>query len=71
MSESSKFTASDLKDALRQLTAPVIDSVESKINEQINERIDTALNEKIEQRLALLERAVADLDRAVRALEQR
>lgn len=71
MTESSKFTASDLKDALRQLTAPVIDTVESKINEQINERIDSALNEKIEQRLALLERAVADLDRAVRALEQR
>lgn len=71
MSESSKFTTSDLKDALRQLTAPVIDSVESKISEHINERIDSALNEKIEQRLALLERAVADLDRAVRALEQR
>ena len=71
MSESSKFSASDLKDALRQLTSPVIDSVESKINDHITERIDSLLNEKIEQRLALIERAVADLDRAVRTLEER
>lgn len=71
MSESSKFSASDLKDALRQLTSPVIDSVESKINDHITERIDSLLNERIEQRLALIERAVADLDRAVRTLEER
>jgi hypothetical protein len=71
MSESPKFTAADIKEALRQITAPVIDSVETKLNEQISDRVTSVLNETIEQRLVLLERAVADLDRAVRALEER
>jgi hypothetical protein len=71
MSESPKFSAADIKDAIRQITAPVIDSVETKLNEQIAERVTAVLNDTIEQRLALLERAVADLDRAVRALEER
>jgi type III secretory pathway component EscV len=71
MSESPKFSAADIKDAIRQITAPVFDSVENKLNEQIAERVTAVLNDTVEQRLALLERAVADLDRAVRALEER
>ncbi|MBU6233520.1 MAG: hypothetical protein KJS64_04645 [Acidobacteria bacterium] len=71
MSESPKLSAADIKDALRQITAPVIDSVETKLNQQIAERVTSVLNETIEQRLVVLERAVADLDRAVRALEER
>lgn len=69
MSDTPKEKSGEIKDFLRQLAAPVIDSLDTKLREQIDERVEERVNEVLSTRLAVLERAIADLDRAVRDLQ--
>jgi hypothetical protein len=69
----------DLRGLLRQFAQPVIDSLDGHLREQIDQRVDDRVDDRVAERveailadrLAVLERAVADLDRAVRALQAR
>ena len=71
--------ASDLRGRIKQLTQPIVDSLDTKLREQVDRRTDERLDERIDQkldealsaRLSVVERAIADLDRAVRELERR
>ncbi|HEV2426969.1 MAG TPA: hypothetical protein VGS61_01980 [Acidimicrobiales bacterium] len=62
----------DLRDRVRAVAQPWIDSIEGRLRHQIDSRVDDTLDERIERavaaRLAVIERALADLDRAVREL---
>ncbi len=69
MTDTPKEKSGEIKDFLRQLAAPVIDSLDTKLREQIDERVEERVNEVLSTRLAVLERAIADLDRAVRDLQ--
>lgn len=63
----------DLRDRVKAVAQPWIDSIEGRLKRQIDARVDDSLDERIDRavaaRLAVLERAVADLDRAVRELQ--
>ncbi len=65
----------DLRERVRAVAQPLIDSIEGRVRKQIDSRVDETLDERIDRavaaRLAVLERAVADLDRAVRELQSR
>lgn len=65
----------DLRSLLRQLAQPVVDSIDARLREQVDRRVDERVDERVaralEARLSVIERALADLDRAVRALEDR
>jgi hypothetical protein len=69
----------DLRSRVKQLTQPLVDSLDSRMREQVDHRVDERVDEQIDQkidaaisaRLSVMERAIADLDRAVRELEQR
>ncbi len=61
----------DLRDLLKQFAQPVLDSLDTRLRDQIDGRVDTRVDAILADRLAVLERAVADLDRAVRALQAR
>lgn len=65
----------DLRERVRAVAQPLIDSIEGRVRKQIDSRVDESLDERIDRavaaRLAVLERAVADLDRAVRELQSR
>jgi len=69
MTDTPKEKSGEIKDFLRQLAAPVIDSLDTKLREQIDQRVEERVNEVLSTRLAVLERAIADLDRAVRDLQ--
>lgn len=61
----------DLLARLKQLTAPIVESLDARLGGQIDRRVDARVDEVVRDRLAVIERALADLDRAVRALEDR
>ena len=57
----------DLKNRLRQFAQPLVDSLDGKLRDQVDKRVDEAMA----SRLAVLERAIADLDRTTQELERR
>lgn len=67
MTEPSDAKANDLKDIFRQLTAPVVDSVDARIREYVAARVEVVVSE----RLAPLEASLAELQQAVENLQNK
>jgi hypothetical protein len=65
----------DLKALLRQLTTPMVESLDTRLRDQIEAHVDELLDEKVDaairDRLSTLDRAVADLSRSLDELERR
>jgi len=56
---------------LKHLAQPLVDSLDTRLREQIDRRVDERVDESLASRLSVIERAIADLDRAIKELEQR
>ena len=70
MSDNKESGVGELRDLLRQLIAPVVESFDAKVSEQIDARVEKHLaSDDLDARLSVLERAVAELSRAVAKLE--
>ena len=66
MTEYSDAKSNDLKDIFRQLTAPVVDSVDAKLREFVAARVEEVVRERLgplESSLAELRQLVEDLQR--------
>jgi hypothetical protein len=65
----------DLRAIVKQFTAPMIESLDARLREQVEAHADALMDEKVDaavsDRLATIERAIADLSRSITALEQR
>ena len=67
----------DLRTRLKHLTQPLVDSLDSRLREQIDRRVDERVEERVQvlvdealaARLAVIERAIADIDRALKDLQ--
>jgi hypothetical protein len=67
----------DLRNRLKHLTQPFVDSLDSRLRDQIDRRVDdrvddrvqTLVDEALTARLSVIERAIADLDRALKELQ--
>jgi hypothetical protein len=70
-SDSHDNKATDLKARIKQITQPIVDSLDSRLSAQVDKRVDQRVDESLKDRLAIIERAVADLDRTVHELEGR
>jgi hypothetical protein len=70
-SDSQDNKATDLKARIKQITQPIVDSLDSRLSAQVDKRVDQRVAETMKDRLAVIERAVADLDRTVHELEAR
>jgi hypothetical protein len=70
-SDSHDNKATDLKARIKQITQPIVDSLDSRLSAQVDKRVDQRVDETMTDRLAVIERAVADLDRTVHGLEAR
>ncbi|HEY1762496.1 MAG TPA: hypothetical protein VGG17_07885 [Acidimicrobiales bacterium] len=70
-SDSYDNKATDLKARIKQITQPIVDSLDSRLSAQVDKRVDQRVEETMKDRLAVIERAVADLDRTVHGLEAR
>ncbi len=64
-------TNQDLLARLKHLAQPLVDSLDSRLREQVDRRVDERVEASLSSRLSVIERAIADLDRAVRELEIR
>jgi hypothetical protein len=67
----------DLRTRLKNLTQPFVDSLDSRLRDQIDRRVDdrvddrvqTLVDEALAARLSVIERAIADIDRALKELQ--
>jgi hypothetical protein len=70
-SDSHDNKPTDLKARIKQITQPIVDSLDSRLSAQVDKRVDQRVDEVLKDRLAVIERAIADLDRTVHDLEGR
>ena len=68
---SSSESNQDLLARLKHLAQPLVDSLDSRLRDQIDHRVDERVDATLASRLSVIERAIADLDRAVRELQDR
>ncbi len=68
---SANETNQDLLARLKHLAQPLVDSLDSRLREQVDRRVDDRVEASLSSRLSVIERAIADLDRAVKELEAR
>ncbi len=61
----------DLRSRLKQFTQPLVDSLDLKLRDQVDRRVDDRVETLLAARLAVIERAIADLDREIRELKER
>jgi regulator of protease activity HflC (stomatin/prohibitin superfamily) len=67
----SGFSAHELRARLKQITQPIVDSLDSRLSAQVDKRVDQRVDESMKDRLSVIERAIADLDRTVHELQDR
>jgi hypothetical protein len=65
----SGFSAHELRARLKQITQPFVDSLDSRLSAQVDKRVDQRVDETMKDRLSVIERAIADLDRTVHELQ--
>jgi hypothetical protein len=65
----------DLKGIMRQLTAPMIESLDTRLRDQIEAHVDELLDQKLDAalaaRFATVDRAIAGLSKSLEDLERR
>ncbi|HVB51296.1 MAG TPA: hypothetical protein VND89_06105 [Acidimicrobiales bacterium] len=61
----------DLRARFKQMTQPLVDTLDSRLSAQVDKRVDQRVDDTIKDRLLVIERAVGDLDRAVKDLQDR
>jgi hypothetical protein len=68
----------DLRNRLKNLTQPLVDSLDTRLRDQIDRRVDDRVDERVQTlvdealtaRLSVIERAIADIDRALKELQK-
>jgi hypothetical protein len=61
----------DLRDRLKQFAQPFVDSLDGRLRDQVDKRVDSRVDATLSARLSVIERAIADLDRSIKELQDR
>jgi hypothetical protein len=69
--ESPTNKSPDLKSRIKQITQPIVDSLDARLSTQVDKRVDQRVDETLKDRLSVIERAIADLDRTVHEIQDR
>jgi hypothetical protein len=64
-------TPQDIVTRLKHLAQPLVDSLDSRLRDQIDKRVDERVDTTLAARLSVIERAIADIDRTLRELQER
>lgn len=67
----------ELRNRLKSMTQPLVDSLDSRLRDQIDRRVDSRVDDRVQTlvdealaaRLSVIERAIADIDRALKELQ--
>jgi hypothetical protein len=78
-SETDADKAQDLRSRLKQFTQPLVDNLDTRLREQVDRRVDEKLDDRVRAlveeelaaRLSVIERAIADIDRSLKDLQER
>lgn len=68
---SSHESTQDVLTRLKHLAQPLVDSLDSRLRDQIDRRVDERVDATLASRLAVIERAIADVDRALKEIQER
>ncbi len=69
--ETGGANAQDLRDRFRQFAKPFVDSLDGKLRDQVDKRVDSRVDATLSARFSVIERAIADLDRSIKELQER
>jgi hypothetical protein len=69
----------DLRNRLKSMTQPIVDSLDSRLRDQIDRRVDSRVDDRVQTlvdealvaRLSVIERAIADIDRSLKELQSK
>jgi hypothetical protein len=69
--DSTNAKSQDIKDRLKQFAQPFVDSLDGRLRDQVDKRVDSRVDATLSARLSVIERAIADLDRSIKELQDR
>ncbi|MGA2295116.1 MAG: hypothetical protein ABSG24_07810 [Acidimicrobiales bacterium] len=69
--ESSDTKPPDIRERFRQFAQPFVDSLDGRLRDQVDKRVDHRVDETLAARLSVIERAIADLDRSIKELQEK
>jgi hypothetical protein len=61
----------DIRERFKQFAQPFVDSLDGRLRDQVDKRVDHRVDETLSARLSVIERAIADLDRSIKELQER
>jgi hypothetical protein len=70
-SEPNSAKPQDLIARLKQMAEPIVTTIDNRLSGQVDKRVDKRVEESLKDRLSVIERAIADLDRAIKDLQDR
>jgi len=70
-SDGSNAKSQDLRARIKEITQPLVDSLDARLSALVDKRVDQRVDETLKDRLSVIERAIADLDRTVQELKDR
>jgi hypothetical protein len=69
-SEANNPKPEDILARLKQMAEPIVTSIDKRLSGQVDKRVDKRVEESLKDRLSVIERAIADLDRAIKELQE-
>jgi chaperonin cofactor prefoldin len=61
----------DIRERIKQFAQPFVDSLDGRLRDQVDKRVDHRVDETLSARLSVIERAIADLDRSIKEIQER
>jgi predicted transcriptional regulator len=68
-SEPTNAKPQDILARLKQMAEPIVATIDNRLSGQVDKRVDKRVEESFKDRLSVIERAIADLGREVKELQ--
>jgi predicted transcriptional regulator len=70
-SEPNNAKPQDILSRLKQMAEPIVTTIDNRLSGQVDKRVDKRVEESFKDRLSVIERAIADLGREIKELQDR
>jgi hypothetical protein len=69
-SEPESAKPQDILARLKQMAEPIVATIDNRLSGQVDKRVDKRVEESFKDRLTVIERAIADLGREIKELQE-